>query len=120
IPAYNAAKYLGGAIDSVARQTHDLVEIIVVDDASTDDTAGVAAPYRNALRYVVQPHRGHAAARNHGVRISRGRYLAFPDADDLWEPDKLAVQLAAFDADPSLDIIFGHVIQFWSPELSLP
>jgi glycosyltransferase involved in cell wall biosynthesis len=120
IPAYNAAKYLGEAIDSVARQTHDLVEIVVVDDASTDDTAPVAARYGNALRYVVQPHRGHAAARNHGVRVSTGRYLAFLDADDLWEPDKLALQLAAFDADPSLDIIFGHVTQFWSPELSLP
>jgi glycosyltransferase involved in cell wall biosynthesis len=120
IPAFDAAQYLGEAIDSVARQTHDRVETIVVDDGSTDDTPAVAARYGNALRYVAQPNRGHAAARNHGVRVSSGRFLAFLDADDLWEPDKLASQLAAFDADPSLDIVFGHVIQFWSPELALP
>jgi len=120
IPAYNAAKYLGEAIDSVARQTHDRVEIIVVDDGSTDDTAAVAARYGDALRYVIQPHAGLAATRNHGVRVSTGDYLAFLDADDLWEPQKLVTQLTAFDADRSLDIVFGHVIQFWSPELSPP
>ena len=120
IPAYNAAKYLGEAIDSVVGQTHDRVEIIVVDDGSTDDTPRVAAGYGSALHYLVQPQRGQAAARNHGVRVSAGRYVAFLDADDLWEPDKLALQLAAFDADPRLDIVFGHVVQFWSPELSVP
>jgi glycosyltransferase involved in cell wall biosynthesis len=120
IPAYNAAKYLDEAIDSVAGQTHDRVEIVVVDDASTDDTAAVAGRYGSALRLVTQDHLGHAAARNHGVRVSTGRYIAFLDADDLWEPDKLASQLAAFAADPGLDIVFGHVVQFWSPEIPVP
>jgi glycosyltransferase involved in cell wall biosynthesis len=118
IPAFNMATYLSEAIDSVITQTYDRVEIIVVDDASTDDTAAVAARYGTALRYVVQPHRGQAAARNHGVRVATGRYLAFLDADDLWEPKKLSVQLAAFDSDPSLEIVFGHVLQFWSPEVA--
>ena len=78
IPAYNAAAHLGEAIDSVTTQTHDRFEIIVVDDASTDDTAAVAARYGIAVRYVVQPHRGAAAARNHGVRVSTGRLPCLP------------------------------------------
>jgi glycosyltransferase involved in cell wall biosynthesis len=118
IPAFDAAKYLAEAIESVVGQSHDRLEIIVVDDGSKDDTAGVAARFGRALRYECQPHSGPAAARNHGVRVSTGRYLAFLDADDLWEPHKLATQLAAFAADPSLEIVFGHVVQFWSPELS--
>ena len=115
IPAYNAAAYLDAAIDSVAAQSHDRVEIIVVDDASTDRTAAVAARYGGLLRYELQSHRGSAAARNRGARLATGRYLAFLDADDVWEPEKLAIQLAAFDADPSLDIVFGHAVQFWNP-----
>jgi glycosyltransferase involved in cell wall biosynthesis len=120
IPAYNAARYLGEAIESVARQSHDRVEIIVVDDASTDDTAAVVARFGTAVRYLLQPHLGDGAARNRGVGESTGSHLAFLDADDLWEPDKLTSQLDALRADPTLDIVFGHVIQFWSPELSVP
>ncbi|HUS21608.1 MAG TPA: glycosyltransferase family A protein [Aeromicrobium sp.] len=119
IPAYNAARYLGAAIDSVIAQTHDRVEIVVVDDASTDGTASVAAHYGTAVRYAEQTHRGQAAARNLGAGISTGRYLAFLDADDLWEPEKLAIQLAAFDAHPGLDVVFGRVVQFWSPEVAV-
>jgi glycosyltransferase involved in cell wall biosynthesis len=120
IPAFNAAKYLGDAVDSVVRQSHDRVEIVVIDDGSTDDTLRVAIRFGSRVRYVFQPHAGLAAARNHGVHVASGGYLAFLDADDLWEPQKLATQLTAFDADRSLDIVFGHVIQFWSPELSPP
>jgi glycosyltransferase involved in cell wall biosynthesis len=120
IPAYNTATYLGEAIDSVRAQSYDRVEIIVVDDGSTDDTAAVATRAGGAVRFLTQPHRGAPAARNHGVSASTGQYLAFLDADDLWEPEKLAAQLAAFAADPGLDIVFGHVVQFWSPELELP
>jgi glycosyltransferase involved in cell wall biosynthesis len=119
IPAYNAARYLGEAINSVIAQTHDRVEIVIVDDASTDGTAVVAARYGTAVRYAEQTHRGQAAARNFGAGISTGRYLAFLDADDLWEPEKLALQLAAFDADPGVDLVFGHVLQFWSPEVAV-
>lgn len=119
IPAYNAAAYLREAIDSVIAQTHDRVEIVIVDDASTDGTAAVAAHYGTAVRYAEQTHGGQAAARNFGAGISTGRYLAFLDADDLWEPEKLAIQLAAFDADPGLDVVFGHVVQFWSPEVAV-
>ena len=120
IPAFNAAKYLGEAIDSVAQQTHDHVEIIVVDDGSTDDTAEVAARFGSTVRYVRQEQSGAAAARNHGVRVCEGDSLAFLDADDLWEPNKLAIQREAFVADSDLDIVFGHVVQFWSPELPPP
>jgi glycosyltransferase involved in cell wall biosynthesis len=120
IPAHNAEAYLDAAIDSVAAQTHDRVEIIVVDDASTDRTAAVAARYGGRLRYELQSHRGSAAARNRGARLATGPYLAFLDADDVWEPEKLAIQLAAFGADPSLDIVFGHVVQFWDGGIGEP
>jgi glycosyltransferase involved in cell wall biosynthesis len=120
IPAYNAATYLGEAIESVVGQTHEQVEIIVVDDGSTDDTAAVAARHGEAVRCERRPHLGHAAARNWGVSVSSGRYVGFLDADDLWERDKLATQLAALAADPGLDVVFGLVVQFWSPELELP
>lgn len=117
IPAHNAAAHLGDAVESVLAQTHDRIELIVVDDASTDDTAAVAARYAPSVRYVAQPHRGASAARNHGVRVSTGDFVAFLDADDLWEPDKLALQIAAFDGDPELEVVFGHVVNFWSPDV---
>ena len=120
IPAFDAASYLGEAIDSVLRQSHDHLEVIVVDDGSTDGTSEIATRFGSRVRSVFQAHTGLAAARNHGVRVSTGAYLAFLDADDLWEPEKLSIQLEAFAADADLDIIFGRVIQFWSPELSPP
>lgn len=117
IGAYNAEPYLAEAIDSVFAQTHQPLELIVVDDGSTDGTADVARGYGDRLTFTGQENMGNGGARNTAVRHARGQYFAFLDADDRFVPDKLERQLAALEADPELDVVFGHVREFVSPEL---
>jgi len=117
IPAFNAAKYLREAIRSVLEQTHKPLEVIVVDDGSSDATASVARRFGSPVRVLGRPHGGIGAARNAGLAETRGEFVALLDADDLWERDKLARQLERFDADPGLDLVFAGVEQFVSPEL---
>src|SRR5262245_39908172 len=93
IPSYNSAAYLPAAIDSVLAQTARDLEVIVVDDGSTDDTPDVVARYGPPVRGIRQANAGVAAARNRGIAEARGRYIAFLDADDTWEPVKLERQL---------------------------
>jgi len=102
IPAHNAARFLGEAARSVLAQTHAALELVIVDDGSTDDTLAVARALGDArVRVRTGPNGGRAHARNLGVAASRPcPYLAFLDADDVWDPDKLAVQLAWFAAHP--------------------
>ena len=116
IPAHNCEKYLAEAIESVIAQTCGSVEIIVVDDGSTDGSADVAATFAS-VQYHHQPQQGAAVARNRGAELAKGTFLAFLDADDIWMEDKLQRQLAAFEDHPELDIVFGMVHQFHSPEL---
>ncbi len=96
IPAFNAAAFLPAALRSVFAQSSPPGEIIVVDDGSTDDTASVAREL--GARVVTLPNGGPSAARNAGTRLARGEFVAFMDADDLWQPQKLAVQHAALEA----------------------
>lgn len=117
IPVHNGARYLGEAIASALGQTAPPLEVIVVDDGSTDGSAEVAHSFGSRVRVVAQPQSGAAAARNRGVSLARGDYLAFLDADDLWPAERLACQLAAFAAAPTLAAVFGAVEQFISPEL---
>lgn len=117
INVFNGERYLAEAIESVFAQTHRPFELIVVDDGSEDDTAAVAKRFEPELRYVHQPNQGIGAARNHGVGLARGEYLAFLDADDRFVPDKLERQLRAFAEDPGLEMAFGHVREFISPDL---
>lgn len=117
IPAYNRERYLGEAIESVLAQGHPKTEVIVADDGSTDGTAAVAAGFAE-VACVRLPHRGAAAARNAGVAAARGEFLAFLDSDDLWAPGKLARQVAVLDAFPGVDLVFGLMDQFVSPELT--
>jgi glycosyltransferase involved in cell wall biosynthesis len=98
IPTYNAARYIEAAVDSVLGQTFRDVEILVVDDGSTDDTAAVLSRYGQPVRYRWQENRGVSAARNRGIQESSGRYVAFLDADDTWFPEKLDRQIAALEA----------------------
>lgn len=100
IPTYNRAWCLPEAIDAVLGQTCQDFELIVVDDGSRDETPAVVSAYGPAVRLLTQTNRGVSAARNLGVRASRGRLLAFLDSDDLWLPDKLARQAALFDTHP--------------------
>lgn len=118
IPAYNAERYLAAAIGSVLAQGYAPIELLVIDDGSTDRTAAVAAGFSGAVRYERIPHSGAGAARNRGVAIAGGELLAFLDADDVWTPDKLARQVRTLETEPELEAVFGHVRQFRSPDLS--
>ena len=117
IPAYNAERYLPEAIDSVLAQTCPAGEIIVVDDGSSDGTPRLAERYRAGVRWLSQENQGSGAARNRGIEAARGELLAFLDADDLWVRNKLAWQVEALAAEPRLEMVFGMVQQFVSPEI---
>ena len=106
IPAYNHAVFLGRAIQSALDQTHRRVEVIVVDDGSTDGTAEVCLAYAG-VRYVRVERVGPCAARNIGVQYSRGDYLVFLDADDLLYPNALELNLYYFGYDPRLAMVSG-------------
>ncbi len=106
IPTWNRAASLREAVGSVASQDFTDREIIVVDDGSTDDTPSVARALGDAIRYVRQENRGPGAARNHGIRLARGRYIAFLDSDDLFLPGKLAAQVACFEERPEIGLVY--------------
>jgi glycosyltransferase involved in cell wall biosynthesis len=95
IPTYNSARYLRQAVDSALAQTFTDYEILVIDDGSTDRTEELMSLYRASVRYIRQRNGGVAAARNRGIAESRGRYVAFLDADDTWYPNKLERQISA-------------------------
>jgi glycosyltransferase involved in cell wall biosynthesis len=116
IGAYNAAPYLGEAIESVLAQDYEPFELIVVDDGSTDGTADVARSFPG-VQVISQENGGNGAARNTAIAAASGDLYAFLDADDRFTPGKLSLQKAALDADASLDMVFGHVREFLSPEL---
>jgi len=117
VPVYNGERYLGEAIESILKQSYRPIEIIVADDGSTDGTASIAASYGKQLRYLRQPNAGPAAARNLGISMSAGEFVAFLDADDLWHGEKFDRQMARFRERPELDYCIGHVQNFWIPEL---
>ena len=117
VPVRDGERYLAEALESILAQTLAPAEVIVVDDGSTDGTVGVAATYAPRVRCVRQAAAGAAAAVNRGIGEAKGPLIAYLDADDLWMPDKLALQVAAMEGDADLDLIFGHVEQFHSPEL---
>ncbi len=118
IGVYNAAPYIVEAIDSVFDQTYRPLEVIVVDDGSTDNSADVIKSYGDAVTYAYQDNAGNGSARNHAVRLASGELFAFLDADDRFVADKLERQWAALQSDPDLNVVFGHVQEFVSPELT--
>jgi glycosyltransferase involved in cell wall biosynthesis len=116
IPVYNGELYLSEALESVLAQTYQPLDIIVVNDGSTDRSADILATYGRAIRWVQQPNQGTGAARNHGVSLAQADYLAFLDQDDVWASDKLAAQMETLLSEPTLDMVFGQVQPFFSPE----
>jgi glycosyltransferase involved in cell wall biosynthesis len=117
IPAYNADRYVGAALNSVMSQTLPSDEVIVVDDGSTDGTLDVLQHYATHIRIIHLEHGGAARALNVALAAATGDALAFLDADDLWLPEKLRVQAAALSTDNELEAVFGMVQQFSSPDL---
>ena len=112
VPVFNGARFVREALDSILNQTYQPVEIIVVDDGSNDATAEVLDEFGPRVRRVSQAHSGQSVARNRGVELATGRYLAFLDADDLWPAEKLAAQVTILEEDPECDLLFGHAAQF--------
>jgi glycosyltransferase involved in cell wall biosynthesis len=110
IATYNHARFVGDALDSALGQTLADVEVIVVDDGSTDDTPEVLAKYRDRIRAARQPNRGLPAARNAGLALARGTYVAFLDADDVIAPTKLAAQMAVLDNTPQIGWTYCDVL----------
>ena len=101
IPTYNRARWLPETVASVLNQTCPPLEVLIVDDGSTDDTEAVCARFPEPVRYLRQDNAGVSAARNRGVQHARGEWIGFVDSDDVWEANKLAVQLAALRALPN-------------------
>ena len=121
MPVYNRAEYLREAAESIAAQTVREIELVMVDDGSTDDTPRImdelASEYsgRLVIRCIHQEHLGIAAARNRALRESRGSFAAFLDSDDLWVPEKAEKQLSFFGANPGCEIVFCRYRNFFSP-----
>lgn len=112
VTTYNQAPYIEQALKSVLAQSYQPYEVIVVDDGSTDDTPSRIAAFAERVIYVRQENQGVAGSRNAGIRRARGEYLAFLDGDDLWEPEKLAVQVAQARRHPDSGLIAVDGIQF--------
>ena len=119
VPTFNGERYLAEALDSILAQTYTSLDIIVADDGSTDGTRDVVARYGHLVRFVSQKTSGPAATRNLGLHVSTGTFVAFLDADDLWHPDKLTLQMERFSARSELDLCITHVQMFWAKELAL-
>jgi glycosyltransferase involved in cell wall biosynthesis len=107
IPVYNGEDFLADAISSILRQNYEPMEIIVVDDGSTDGSAVIAKSFPKVV-YVYQENKGHQVARNSGLQIARGNMIGFLDADDLWSDDKLELQLNCFRKNISAEIVVGY------------
>jgi glycosyltransferase involved in cell wall biosynthesis len=105
IPSYNYGHFVTEAVDSALAQTYAHREVIVVDDGSADDTRQRLAAYGDRVRYLYQENRGLSAARNAGIRAARGAYVALLDADDVWHPQKLELQMAYLAAHPEVGLL---------------
>lgn len=117
VPTLNYGRFLKEAVDSIRAQTYRPIEIMVVDAGSTDDTRAVALAYGEAVRYYYCPTEAPPETRNVGIGLARGEFIAFLDADDRWHPEKLARQMARFEARPELGYCLTHIQAFWDDSL---
>jgi glycosyltransferase involved in cell wall biosynthesis len=111
MPAYGVAAYIGEAIESVIAQSYSDWELIVIDDGSPDESGAIASSYAardKRIRVARQVNGGLSSARNHGVRLARGEFIAILDSDDLWQPSFLAAQVAVLQHHPEVDIVTGN------------
>ena len=108
VPVFNGEPFLAEALNSIFSQECENMEIIVVDDGSTDGSANVARAYGDRVNYHYQANSGPSAARNSGLRRARGSLITFLDADDLWPPGKLSRALALLAGDPAVDAVIGR------------
>ena len=120
IPAWNGGRHLAAALDTALREARSVeasVQVLVVDDGSTDETAAVARRFASAgVELFQQPNGGEALALNAGLALTRSRYVAKLDADDLWPEGRLAALLAALEANSQMEAVFGQVVEFADPD----
>ena len=114
IPIYNMEKYITEAVDSALNQTYENCEIIVIDDGSTDNTFNILKRYNNNIRYIKQDNKGLACARNVGIKKSTGDYIALLDADDIWLPDRLTIEVKILDELPEVGLVHSSI--YWINE----
>lgn len=114
IPTYNRAKYVVEALESALKQSYTNYEILIIDDGSTDHTKEVLKPFilANQIIYIYKANGGPASARNAGIKITRGEYIAFLDSDDLWLPDKLEQQVKYLDEHKDVGLVFTDEVVF--------
>ena len=119
VPAYNSVAYTVETVESVLGQTYSDLELIVVDDGSTDHTREALRPYFDRIQYVYQENEGACRARNLGITLSKGEYVACLDCDDLWLPNKLEQSISVLEANPGAAFVFtacytidpdGHIL----------
>jgi glycosyltransferase involved in cell wall biosynthesis len=110
IPVYNGERYVAQAVESALAQTYENFELVIINDGSTDQSRQAVARYleRPNVRYIEQENRGVAAARNAGIRAASGELIGFLDQDDLWLPEKLAVQVAYLDEHPDIPLVHAN------------
>jgi len=123
IATFNRADYVRQAVDSILAQTLRDFELIVVDDGSTDGTLAVLAEYGDRIRVIATTNQGAARARNAGLSVATGEYVAFLDSDDLADPERLALQAAVLDTFPDVGLVYTECAGFddrgWSAEYHL-
>jgi glycosyltransferase involved in cell wall biosynthesis len=118
ILAWECESYVGEAIASVRGQTYGNVEVVFVDNGSTDATAAVAEQIGVDIRAHITPNRGICPGRNVGLALARGDFIGFLDGDDVWDPDKTERQLAVLQGESPPDLVLGQLTEFASPELA--
>jgi glycosyltransferase involved in cell wall biosynthesis len=119
VPVHNGERFLAPALRSILNQDYRPLELIVIDDGSTDQTAQIAASFSKA-RYFHQSNQGVATGRNAGLAAAQGELIAFLDADDLWEPNKLSLQVGYHLNHPDIDYSFVNLINFLEPGIEKP
>jgi glycosyltransferase involved in cell wall biosynthesis len=114
---YNGEKYINEAILSLLNQTYPPTELIIIDDGSTDDTPNILRNFKNQFAIITQSNQGQPAAQNLGIQLAKGKYIGFLDSDDVYASHKISTQVEFLEQHPQIDMIYGYVKQFISPEL---
>ena len=111
IPVYNAEKYISEAIESVLNQSYEDFEVIVIDDGSKDNTLSIIKKYNRKIRWKSQENKGQASAINEGIKMAKGEYVAYLDADDVCMPDRLEIQVKYLDARRNVGLVYSSFYQ---------
>jgi len=119
MPVYNGENYVKQALESLFRDVYLPLEVIAVDDGSSDNTSHIIGQYEN-VRYVYQDNEGVASARNKGISLSRGEIIAFLDCDDIWQPDRLTATVSYFHQHPETGYVLSKQMMFVEPGFDVP